>query len=183
MKRGEVFCALGTLQCHYSPVCGECIPVPPHPLGSYSLQNLTWKACTKLGHWGWISEGLNPVFLVSVTSFKRRCDESGQVPALRTEFHGLVPVPCIQSMVFSSLAWLHRTSQHLILCGFFVWFYEWKKIYFNLSKSSVSFQCTLKISNKCTDGLEYCIWWYRCSSHGHTYLARSAGQSVKWRVL
>lgn len=101
----------------------------PTPLGSHSQQDLSWKASTKLGYRGGVSlsEGLSPVSLVPValhqapSPFRRRCDECWQFPALRTEFHGLVPAPCVQSMVFSSLAWLHRTSQLLNPCVAFFW--------------------------------------------------------------
>lgn len=101
----------------------------PTPLGSHSQQDLSWEASTELAHRGGISlsEGLSPVSPVPValhqapSPCRRRCDKCWQFPALRTEFHGLVPAPCVQSMVFSSLAWLHRTSQLLNLCVASFW--------------------------------------------------------------
>lgn len=123
-KCGCAFVAEGELNLSLEhDACGEM------PLGSHSQQDLSWKASTKLGHRGGVSlsEGLSPVSLVPValhqapSPFRRRCDECWQFPALRTEFHGLVPAPCVQSMVFSSLAWLHRTSQLLNPCVAFFW--------------------------------------------------------------
>lgn len=150
-------------------MCGEQRSlIPPHPLGS-SHQHLSWKTSSKLGHGGWLSwsEGLNPVFLVYVAlhhppphPFKRRCDESWQFPALRTEFHGLVPIPCVQSMVFSSLAWLHQTSQLLSPCVAFFFLSD----FINEKDSSISaslyfFSVLPVYSNKCIFiyCLKYCI--------------------------
>lgn len=82
------------------------------------------------------------MWLCTPCPFKRRCDEPWQFPALRTEFHGLVPSPCVQSMVFSSLAWLHQTSQLLSLC---VAFFLFLPGFINEKGSSISaslvFQC------------------------------------------